>query len=135
MKYVVAFIFCVLPISTFAVEYPSMKEFYKEPENLRKLSTPEMADYLHTLKDNMVNACIQKNDEKTCDCVTQFLDTNVSNEELYYESVIANQIFQDKLNAHRAKDEEKLNQLRAYAASRNSLDKKIIAACPDVKVK
>ena len=135
MKYIFAFLFIVIPISALAVEYPGMKEFYKEPENLRKLSTPEMADYLQTLKDNIVKGCVQKNDEEICGCVTEFLDNNVSNEELYYESVIANQIFQDKLEAHRAKNEEKLNQLRAYSASRNSIDKKIIAACPDVKAK
>lgn len=135
MKYVFAFLFFVIPVSAFAVEYPSMEEFYKDAENGRKLSSPEMADYLQTLKDNIAKECIQKNDEETCGCMIQFLDENVSNEELYYESVIVNRIFQDKLEAHRAKNEEKLNQLRAYSASRDTFDKKIIAACPKIKVK
>ena len=135
MKYIFAILFFLAPISVLAIEYPTMEEFYKEPENIRKLSSPEMADYIQTLKDNIIEVCIQKNDEDTCSCATQFLEKNMSNEELYYESVIANRIFQDKLEAHRAKNEETLSQLRAYSASRNSIDKKIIAACPDVKVK
>jgi hypothetical protein len=130
MKYFCTCILLLISTSALSVEYPSIEEFYKNPENTEKYNGLELMAHFDILRQNLDEDCVKSRDEGFCNCASNYMNAEVSNEEIYYESVITNQLFNDKVLARREKNEVKLNELEAYEANFNGISKRIEKACP-----
>ena len=122
---------CFICIHSYAYENQEMANFFSVEKNQRGFKLALAIGQIRKGKEKMVNACFHEKKKKVwadCECVKREIE-NVSDKEFFYESVLAYQRYQEKVEALENEDREKYEELKKVHSERNSLSKRLENAC------
>ena len=127
-----SFVFVVSSYS-FASENTDMAAFYADEKNKIAFNNAVKSGMLQKGRDQMKAMCLKEKENKKdksidCDCFVKELK-NISDEEMFYDSVTSYREYQERVQASKENNEAKLEQLKQKHAKRNGLGKKLDIAC------
>ena len=114
-----------------AAENTGMSEFYADERNKQAFNNAVKGGMLAKSREQMMVLCERekaKNESMDCECIDKALKT-VTDEEMFYESVTSYREYQERVQAAKDNDQEKLEKLKQKHAKRIGLGQKIDKAC------
>ena len=119
--------FAIINFAAFSYAEPTMKEYFADPDNKAKFEQLSNMGMLTKARDGMIQSC---NTQTTvdCDCVKTKIDA-VSDETLYYESMMAYEAIQKITDAIKAGDNELAEKLKTEQQNRTSELSQIEQSC------
>jgi len=124
-------IICTVSSYSFAAENSAMSAFYANDRNKIAFNNAVNGGMLQKGRDQMMAMCMKEKETKkllNCECLKKELD-NISDEEMFYDSVTSYKEYQERVQASKENNQEKLEQLQQKHAARNGLGKRLDEAC------
>ena len=107
-----------LGIATFGHAEPTQEEYFADPDNQARFEQLSDMGMMAKARESMMQSCATQT-TIDCDCVKTKID-NVSDETLYYESMMAYEAIQEITDAIQAGDNELAEKLKAEQQNRTS---------------
>ena len=123
----IALLMFFISSAAFATEYAGMSEFYADERNKQAFNNAVAGGMMNKSREQMMVLCEKekaKNKSMDCECIAKALN-NTTDEEMFYESVTSYREYQERVQAAKDKDQEKLEQLKQKHAKRIGLGQKI----------
>ncbi|WP_455202810.1 hypothetical protein [Kaarinaea lacus] len=114
-----------------ATENAGMSAFYADDRNKQAFNNAVKGGMLAKSREQMMVLCEkekEKNKSMNCECIAEALN-DITDEEMFYESVTSYREYQERVQAAKDNDQEKLEQLKQKHAKRIGLGQKIDKAC------
>jgi len=124
-------IVCCLSSHSFAAENTGMSEFYADEKNKIAFKNAVSSGMLQKGRDQMKTMCLKEKDKKNsldCECFERELK-KISDEEMFYDSITSYREFQERVQASKDNNQEKLKQLEQKHAKRYGMGKKLDKVC------
>jgi len=120
-----------LGFTSFAIADSEMDAFYKNGKNKSVFEKAKKDGQIKLGKDTMVTACEKskvKNPKLDCECVKRVVN-DTSDEEFFFESMVAIQFYRDSVAAQKAGDKDKLKALQTKQLNREGFQKILATTC------
>lgn len=132
-KLKILLIIIVITASTYtlAANNPAMETFYADENNKMAFDNAVKTGMMQKGREQMMAMCIKDkatNKSLDCECLKKELD-KITDKEMFYDSVISYREYQERVQAARDNNQEKLDQLKQKHAKRKGIGKKIDNAC------
>lgn len=118
--------------SAWAVEFPSMNEFYSNPENTKNFERATESGAFANKRSMLLEQCLKgatnERDKSMCNCVSDKM-AKVSDKELFYESFMAYTFYMDKVQATRDGDTDKVEELNRVQREHKGVMDEIEKSC------
>ena len=131
LRFLTAAFVCVMSSYLFASENTEMATFYADEKNKIAFNNAVSSGMLQKGREQMNAMCLkekEKNKSIDCDCFVRELK-NISDEEMFYDSVTSYREYQERVQASKEKNDAKFERLKQKHAKRNGLGKKMDSAC------
>ena len=114
-----------------AGQHKDMTEFFAVKENQEKYENTLKTGFIDVKRKWLVHYCNERfPTEKTIDCLCYENElSKVSDQEVFYDSSLTQNIFKEMLEAKQNRDPTKLEKLQHSLKNRNSLSKRLEEFC------
>ncbi|MEX0730147.1 MAG: hypothetical protein WED00_04345 [Aquisalimonadaceae bacterium] len=112
---------------------PTIERFYADEENQSRFEVAQRMGHLRSARIGFTEQCEESNFDEfngklDCDCFTQEIE-RATDEEIYFESVLAYQLFVQRVEARRSGQDKHYKQLQRELGQRKGLFENSTQAC------
>lgn len=134
MKTLITILFMSFAVASCATKYPDMDTFYSNPKNQKRFEAFQASEIAGKEYVVFAEGCRSgthsAREKASCQCVARVVQS-IPQREMFYDSYISYQIFQDMNKARRHNDSDTYERLKSFDRQRGSVGQKIKAACPE----
>ncbi len=138
MKKLWSLLLVVLTFNSWAVDFPTQKEFYADPQNMQRFNETKKSGMLEKSLDMSNEQCVKnaKSEAEKKQCACTFKEMGKMDEKaLFYESYISYAIFQAISAAKQTGDSKEEAELKKYRDQRLGLTAQLEKTCGKVEMK